>query len=784
MPANRANRAFSRSAFLTLLTAAIFVPLSLSATIFTVDAEHPADFADIPSAIAAAANGDEIMVYPGTYAGPVDYLGKSLRVYSLAIVTGDTTYVSQTILDGQWQSGVVKLVDCAEAYLGGFTIQHGIGFTHPQGYHGLYGGGLMIFQGNATIERCHITENYALDGGGIYSIDATTRLIGNITNWNSAASDGGGIAFGRSDQAPDDLQNEQPVSFSTVDKNSVYCNMAGFTANDISITRCPYYHIELKKFTIGQEDIPSSGTYYIESWVGYNESGSFFLSVEEAAVSLASCDLYVSSDGGNGNSGLSPDNPLRSISLAMMRLRPDSTSMHTIHVASGVYSPSRTGELLPVHYKLYTSIVGGEQTVIDGDEKFTFSTRRNSYDVVLQPFGHVEMHNLHFTHGLPYASSLVEFEGVENVVVENVRIDETATPTLPDTPQSAALASDDCSYTIFRDIDIESYWSSDLAIGFALAASAERVNDTIGTGLFMIYDQWFVPSVITLSNCCSHGNSLTTPWPGAARVSGLVAQGAYDEADPDSCVLRVVNCTIAGNNSLNGAVLLADRLHAEFYNTIVANNNPDTIVLDGRNNNGSAYFSHCLFGNGTDDIQEWGTGYEWSSDAILAGDPLFLGGGEYPYQLTQNSPCIDTGTTDIPGYQFPETDLAGNPRLHGTTVDIGAYEYHPSDTGDQVQPASLRVVCRPNPVVLHQRPSEYCCTLSFDMPKSGTVGVGIFNLRGQRVRSLASGSMPRGHCDMRWDGRDDSGRAVGSGVYLYRVECGSEHTEGKLTLMK
>jgi len=58
-------------------------------------------------------------------------------------------------------------------------------------------------------------------------------------------------------------------------------------------------------------------------------------------------------------------------------------------------------------------------------------------------------------------------------------------------------------------------------------------------------------------------------------------------------------------------------------------------------------------------------------------DPQFpgcLGKWEHPYQIADGSPCIDAGTlANLPDFiQLPETDLAGNPRIVGDSIDMGA----------------------------------------------------------------------------------------------------------------
>ncbi|MCC7261779.1 MAG: hypothetical protein IT369_04560, partial [Candidatus Latescibacteria bacterium] len=60
--------------------------------------------------------------------------------------------------------------------------------------------------------------------------------------------------------------------------------------------------------------------------------------------------------------------------------------------------------------------------------------------------------------------------------------------------------------------------------------------------------------------------------------------------------------------------------------------------------------------------------------------------------------------------------------------------------------------------------------LPLELPgEGGVVEVGVYNLLGQRVRLLAGGSLPAGRQLLAWDGRNDHGGPVASGVYLFRV---------------
>ena len=60
----------------------------------------------------------------------------------------------------------------------------------------------------------------------------------------------------------------------------------------------------------------------------------------------------------------------------------------------------------------------------------------------------------------------------------------------------------------------------------------------------------------------------------------------------------------------------------------------------------------------------------------------------------------------------------------------------------------------------------------------------IYNLLGQQVRVLMRQPMPAGNHRAVWDGRDDVGRAVGSGVYLCRLEAEAFREVKKMVLVR
>jgi len=74
--------------------------------------------------------------------------------------------------------------------------------------------------------------------------------------------------------------------------------------------------------------------------------------------------------------------------------------------------------------------------------------------------------------------------------------------------------------------------------------------------------------------------------------------------------------------------------------------------------------------------------------------------------------------------------------------------------------------------------------VSYQLPEAGEVGLSIYNMVGQRVRTLVKARQEAGYYQVVWDGLDAKGRAVGSGVYLVRIESGEFTKVRKMALLK
>jgi len=96
-------------------------------------------------------------------------------------------------------------------------------------------------------------------------------------------------------------------------------------------------------------------------------------------------------------------------------------------------------------------------------------------------------------------------------------------------------------------------------------------------------------------------------------------------------------------------------------------------------------------------------------------------------------------------------------------------------------PMASMPVLHPN----YPNPFNPRTTIKFDLPADMVAGVKIYDLCGRLVKTLVGRqAMSAGEKQAYWNGRDDSGRVVAAGVYLYRLEAGAFSVAQRMTLVK
>jgi len=85
----------------------------------------------------------------------------------------------------------------------------------------------------------------------------------------------------------------------------------------------------------------------------------------------------------------------------------------------------------------------------------------------------------------------------------------------------------------------------------------------------------------------------------------------------------------------------------------------------------------------------------------------------------------------------------------------------------------------------YPNPFNPTTTISFSIPEESKVELSVYNIKGQKVRTLTNNNFDKGNHSVVWNGIDDTGNSVGSGVYLYKLNVnGKSESVNKCLLLK
>ncbi len=736
----------------------------LFGSIIEIKQDGQGDFVNIQDGIFQASNNDTILVYPGTYYENIDFLEKSITVASLNLTTNGTTYTTSTIIDGNQTGSCVKIENVQHGLLQGFTCQNGTGTPT---LWTVDGGGVYVKNSNLDLINCIIRENNAENGGGIILAKSTTLLSGVTIYNNHAKGVAGGIGV---------IQGN--TTFDSNNLCSIYLNTAT-RGNDI-FSNGQELNIILDKFTVLEPDVTFIATvapppyYYVVDYT---------FSCQRAAIEPIEADLYVSTSGDNNNSGLTSDDPLQDISMAMIKIKADSLHQRTIHVANGVYSPSLTNAIFPINLRSYVSIIGEseENTIIDGENgNFEIMDGNDSEkNMVIKNFTvrnlrvewrYCSPFNFYFTYP---DSQWVGFSvTMENITIENLDRadsvdDETRCLNFRE-GESIKLKNitlrNNKAACIPCFVAGNNFYAENLKI-----VHTEAFNDfSIGGGLTFAYDFYIAEGEVNrvFGLELTDNENIQFDW----GLSGILILGRQAKAIVSNATIAENNCTvgIGGAISIEGGNLT-------LLNSIVYNNTPHEAKLLFGGYSSKLIIKNSLIAPYDNAISMDDNCFVTWLDGCLRDNPQFVNADNNPYFLSENSPCIDEGTVDLSEYfgddfTIPEFDLAGNPRIYGDTIDMGAYEWNPNVANEDdfaVNNDRFKFFNYPNPF----NPTT---TISFDLPKLANVDLAIYNIKGQKVKILTNEKYAKGKHYLIWNGTNDNNKRVSSGNYFIKLSVDGE----------
>jgi flagellar hook assembly protein FlgD len=144
-------------------------------------------------------------------------------------------------------------------------------------------------------------------------------------------------------------------------------------------------------------------------------------------------------------------------------------------------------------------------------------------------------------------------------------------------------------------------------------------------------------------------------------------------------------------------------------------------------------------------------------------------------QNTSSNPFILTAPsagdyTVNAGYKKPQKEW------DSVSVAIGVTDI--SDPNGKIFPEKIALLGN------HPNPFNHETIIKFSLPRQNTVELAIFDINGKLIRNLSDNTYTAGIHSVRWDGRDNFGKVVASGIYLVRMNSENQQFSHRVLLSK
>lgn len=210
--------------------------------------------------------------------------------------------------------------------------------------------------------------------------------------------------------------------------------------------------------------------------------------------------------------------------------------------------------------------------------------------------------------------------------------------------------------------------------------------------------------------------------------------------DYDSCAVEIAHIGTSNPNP-------------DFGRSDSAGNNSFGLV----DNDSAKYFRSSSSYTIKAELNDWGTNDSTYILGKISGNVDF-------------SPFLDYCSPPIPYYPVICSNLPpSDPTISPCKIAV---------TSEQKIPKAFAISQNyPNPF----NPST---VIKYDLPEPGHVKITIYNILGQKVRTVVDEDQEAGYKSVNWDGKDDQGKDVSTGIYFYQIKAGDFSVAKKMILLK
>jgi len=254
--------------------------------------------------------------------------------------------------------------------------------------------------------------------------------------------------------------------------------------------------------------------------------------------------------------------------------------------------------------------------------------------------------------------------------------------------------------------------------------------------------------------------------------------------DDNGRVLAYIKVSASDNDGIG---------HTDFYYVGVNNPPPLSVTINGPSylNTGEegTFTATPSGGSGTYTNYKWWK--RWDSGYIYS--LASKGGG----LITPNRPPSGEWIY-LPGYEGQQTiqesdvqdfslkcevtDSDNNTAtdIHSVTVGSASFAVSTNEQALSIKELPKKVVLSKN----YPNPFNPTTTIRFGLPEKSKVTLMIFSTTGERVSILVNENLPEGYYQVQWDGTNDSGTPVASGLYIYELKTGEKRIVRKMLLVR